>query len=183
MLRRLLTRHRPGALRATGLVGALVIILLTAGCGKAAPSVVAYVDDTTITQQQLDDAVAGVSSILQEGQQVSNPAVVNVLIHGIIADKLAAANKITITDGDRDALIKNSNLAPLLNVPKGRPVAYDVADQQIVSGKLGSQAYLAAVGQQSVTLNPRFGVLDPTQKTIINDKSASLAQPVATPSP
>lgn len=183
MLRRLLARRRPGALRVTGLLGAMMIILLTAGCSKAAPSVVAYVDGSTITQQQLDDAVAGVSSILQEGQSVSNPAVVNVLIHGIIADKLAAANKITITDSDREALIKNSNLAPLLNVPAGRPVAYDVADQQIVSGKLGSQAYLAAVAQQSVTLNPRFGVLDPAQKTIINDKSASLARPVATPTP
>jgi hypothetical protein len=34
-----------------------------------------------------------------------------------------------------------------------------------------------------VTLNPRFGVLDPTQKTIIDDKSASLAKPVAAPTP
>mgnify|MGYP003694688835 CR=1 FL=1 len=95
--------------------------------------------------------------------------------------KLAAANKITITDGERDALIKNSNLAGLLNVPSGRPIAYDVADQQIVAGKLGSEAYLAAVAKEPVTLNPRFGVLDPNQKTIINDKSASLAKPVATP--
>jgi hypothetical protein len=183
VLRRLLARRRPGVPRAIGLIGAMMIIVLTAGCAKADPSVVAYVDGSTITQRQLDDALDGVSSILQEGQSVSNPAVVNVMIHGIIADKLAAANKITITDGDRDAVIKNSNLAPLLNVPKGRPIAYDVADQQIVSGKLGSEAYLAAVAQQPVTLNPRFGVLDPAQKTIINDKSASLAEPVATPTP
>ena len=183
MLMRLLARCRPGALRATGLVGAVVIILLTASCAKAAPSVVAYVDGSTITQDQLDDALDGVSSILQEGQSVSSPAVVNVLIHGIIADKLAAANNITITDGDRDALIKNTNLAGLLNVPNGRPIAYDVADQQIVAGKLGSEAYLAAVAKEPVTLNPRFGVLDPNQKTIINDKSASLAKPVATPTP
>ena len=47
----------------------------------------AYVDGSTITQQQLDDAIEGVSSILQEGQSVSNPAVVNVLIHGIIAEQ------------------------------------------------------------------------------------------------
>jgi hypothetical protein len=134
----------------------MMIILLTAGCSKAAPSVVAYVDGSTITQQQLDDAVAGVSSILQEGQSVSNPAVVNVLIHGIIADKLAAANKITITDSDRDALIKNSNLAPLLNVPAGRPVAYDVADQQIVSGQIGQRGVFggrrSAVGDTQPTL-------------------------------
>jgi hypothetical protein len=177
------TRHRSRALRATALAGILAIVLATAGCAKADPSVVAYVDGSEITQQQVDDAVAGVSSILQEGQQVSQAAVVNAMIHGVIAEKLAAANKITITDGERDALIKNSNLAGLLNVPKGRPIAYDVADQQIVSGKLGSEAYLAAVANEPVTLNPRFGVLDPNQKTIINDKSASLAKPVATPTP
>jgi hypothetical protein len=177
------TRHRSRALRATALAGILVIVLATAGCAKADPSVVAYVDGSEITQQQVDDAVAGVSSILQEGQQVSQAAVVNAMIHGVIAEKLAAANKITITDGERDALIKNSNLAGLLNVPKGRPIAYDVADQQIVSGKLGSEAYIAAVANEPVTLNPRFGVLDPNQKLIINDKSASLAKPVATPTP
>jgi len=169
--------------RVGALVGVVVVTLLMAGCAKAAPSVVAYVDGSTITQQQLDDGLQGVSSILQEGQSVSSPAVVNAMIHGIIAEQIAAANKITITDGERDALIKNSNLAGLLNVPKGRPIAYDVADQQIVSGKLGSEAYLAAVAKQSVTLNPRFGVLDPTQKTIIDDKSASLAKPVAASTP
>ena len=177
-VRRGLRMSRVGAL-----VGVVVVTLLMAGCAKAAPSVVAYVDGSTITQQQLDDGLKGVSSILQEGQSVSSPAVVNAMIHGIIAEQIAAANKITITDGERDALIKNSNLAGLLNVPKGRPIAYDVADQQIVSGKLGSEAYLAAVAKQSVTLNPRFGVLDPTQKTIIDDKSASLAKPVAAPTP
>jgi hypothetical protein len=141
------------------------------------------VGNSKITQQQVDDAVEGVSAILQEGQSVSPTAVINAMIHGLIAEKVAAANKITITDGERDALIKDSNLAGLLNVPKGRPVAYDVADQQIVSGKIGSAAYLAAVNDQQVTLNPRFGVLDPTQKTIITDQSASLAEPAPTQTP
>ena len=176
-------RHRSRAVRAAALAGVLAVTFFAAGCAKADPSVVAYVDDSEITQQQVDDAVEGVSSILQEGQQVSQSAVVNAMIHGVIAEQLAAANKITITDGERDALIKNSNLAGLLNVPKGRPIAYDVADQQIVSGKLGSEAYLAAVAKEPVTLNPRFGVLDPNQKTIISDESASLAKPVATPTP
>lgn len=180
---RFLVRRRRRATHIAALIGAVTTSVLFAGCAKADPSVVAYVDGSTITQRQLDDALDGVSSILQEGQSVSSPAVVNVMIHGIIAEQIAAANKIAITDSERDALIKDSNLAGLLNVPKGRPIAYDVADQQIVSGKLGSEAYLAAVAKQSVTLNPRFGVLDPTQKTIIDDKSASLAKPVAQATP
>jgi hypothetical protein len=176
------SRRRRGA-RAAALGGVLVGLLVTGACAKADPSVAAYVDGSKITQRQVDDAVEGVSAILQEGQSVSQQAVVNAMIHGVIAEKLAAANKITITDGERDALIKNSNLAGLLNVPKGRPIAYDVADQQIVSDKLGGAAYLAAVAKQPVTVNPRFGVLDPNQKTIITDKSASLAQPLPTQTP
>ncbi len=176
---------RPGlsARRAVALAGVVVITLFAAGCAKADPSVVAYVGTSRITEQQVDDAVEGVSTILQEGQAVSRAAIVNSMIHGLIAENVAAANKITITDGERDALIKKSNLAGLLNVPKGRPVAYDLADQQIVSAKVGSAAYLAAVSQQQVTLNPRFGVLDPKQKLIIADKSASLAEPAPTQTP
>jgi hypothetical protein len=180
---RFLTYRRRRAARAAALIGVVVVTLFAAGCAKAEPSVAAYVGNSKITQQQVDDAVEGVSAILEEGQSVSQAAVINAMIHGLIAEKVAAANKITITDGERDALIKDSNLAGLLNVPKARPVAYDVADQQIVSSKIGSAAYLAAVSGQEVTLNPRFGVLDPTQKTIITDQSASLAEPAPTQTP
>ena len=181
---RSLAHRRLSALRASVLAGVLAVALFAGGCAKAEPSVVAYVGASRITQQQqVDDAVGGVSSILQEGQTVSSAAVINALIHGLIAEKVAAANKITITDSERDALIKDSNLAGLLKVPQGRPVAYDLADQQIVSGKIGSEAYLAAVREQQVTLNPRFGVLDPRQKTIITDQSASLAEPAPPQTP
>lgn len=180
---RFLAHGGQSAARAMALAGVVAVTLSAAGCGNAEPTVVAYVGPSKITQKQVDDAVEGVSSILEEGQTVSSAAVVNALIHGAIAEQLAADNKITITDGERDALIRNSNLAGLLNVPKAREVAYDVADQQIVSQKIGSAAYLAAVGEEEVTLNPRFGVLDPNQKTIIADKSASLAEPAPSPSP
>ena len=180
---RFLARRGLSARRSVALATLVVITLFAAGCAEADPSVVAYVGTSRITEQQVDDAVDGVSSILQEGQAVSRAAIVNSLIHGLIAEKVAAANKITITDSERDALIKNSNLAGLLKVPEGRPVAYDLADQQIVSGKVGSQAYLTAVSEQQVTLNPRFGVLDPKQKLIITDQSASLAEPAPTQTP
>jgi hypothetical protein len=180
---RFLARCGRAAARTAALVGVVLVTLFAAGCAKADPSVVAYVGNSKISQRQVDDAVEGVSTILEEGQTVSRAAIINALIHGALAEQIAADNKITITDGERDALIKNSNLANLLNVPKARPVAYDVADQQIVSDKIGSAAYLAAVGGQQVTLNPRFGVLDPNQKTIIADQSASLAEPAPTPSP
>ena len=65
-------------------------------------------------------------------------------------------------------------------------VAYDVADQQLVSEKVGAQAYITAVREQPVTLNPRFGVLDPEPKLITSvEQSGSLSKPapLARPNP
>lgn len=165
-----------------GLLSAVVLLAL-AGCANAEPGVVAYVGDTRITQSQLDRAVAGVSSTLQAGQQISRDAVVNVMIHGILAEQIAAERNIVVTDAQREALIKNSELAGLLSVPDARPIAFDVADQQIVAQKLGAQAYLNAVRDRPVTLNPRFGVLDPAQKLILGDRTGSLAKPAPGPTP
>jgi hypothetical protein len=159
-------------------VAVLLGVTLT-GCGQTSPSAVAYVDGTKISQQQLDDAVAGVGATVEEGQQVSPQAVANAMIHGLIAERIAAQDGIAITDANRDALLKGSNLEPLLAVPAAKSVAYDVADQEIVSQKIGGDAYLKRAGEQKVTLNPRYGVLDPQQKLIVPDQSGSLAKPVA----
>ncbi len=161
---------------------AFVAIGATAGCANASPSVAAYVDGTTITSKQLDAAVAGVGKTLEEGQQVSPQAVLDAMVHGVIAEQIAAKNNVTITDAERDAALQGSNLEPLLPIPDAKQVAYDVADQQIVAQKVGSQPYLAQVAQQRVTVNPRYGVLDEAQKLIVTDKSGSLAAP-ASPSP
>lgn len=165
---------------------AFLAIGSTAGCANASPSVAAYVDGTTITSKQLDAAVAGVTKTVQEGQQVSPQAVLDAMVHGVIADRIAAKNDIVVTDAERGAILKGSNLEPLLPIPGAAEVAYDVADQQIVAQKVGAQPYLDQVAQQQVTVNPRYGVLDEAQKLIITDKSGSLAAPAspsASPTP
>lgn len=158
--------------------GAIVAVLAAGGCSRADPSVVAYVGDNgRVTQSDLDTAVDGIRQTLEPGQTVAESAVINAMIHGEIAQRVAAENNITVTDADRDKLLKGSNLAPLLNIPKAKQVAYDVADAQIVPSKVGAEAYLAAVKQMPVELNPRFGQLDENEKTIIDSSTGSLSTP------
>lgn len=176
--------HRAAGVRAVrGVAAALLALVALAGCTNAEPNVAVYVDDTKITDAQVDSAVKGVSATLSEGQQVSAPAVVNALIQGAIAEQLAAENNIVITDSDRDTLLAGSTLANLLVVPAAKVVAYDVADNQIVATKLGSQAFLTALESRQVTLNPRYGVLDQKQKLIVSEESGSLANPASAPTP
>ena len=169
--------------RRAGVAGIVLLVLAVGGCANAEPGVAAYVGDDRITQRQVDDAVDAVSAILQEGQTVSTQAVVNVMIHGAMSEQIAEKQGIAITDRERVEVLKNTDLAPLLEVPAARPVLDDIADQQIVVENLG-QRYLTEISTINVTLNPRFGVLDPNQKTIITGQSSSLAEPVAaTPTP
>ncbi len=164
------------AVRRAALAVTLLAAVVTTGCSQASPGVVAYVGDAEISQSQLDTAVAAVSTTVEAGQTVSSAAVINALIQGELAAQLAAQRHISITDAQRDTFLKTTNLAPLLDVPAAKPVAYDVADSQIVSQALGAKAYLAAIGKSTVKLNPRYGVLDPQQKTVVTDQSGSLSQ-------
>jgi len=134
-----------------GLVSAAAVLAL-AGCANAEPSVVAYVGNDRITQAQFDRAISGVSSTLQEGQQVSRDAVANALIHGVLAEQIAADKKVQVSDSQRDKFLQSTELAVLLGNPDARAVAYDIADQQLVAQKVGAEAYVAAVRDRSVTL-------------------------------
>jgi hypothetical protein len=157
-----------------GIAGLVLVALTISGCANAEPGVVAYVDEARITQRQVDDAVNAISGTLEEGQRVSSQAVVNAMIHGELAEQVAARQNIVISDSDRDEVLQGSNLAPLLPVEAARPVLDDIADEQIVASRLGQQ-YVTEIGKINVTLNPRLGVLDPQQKTIIETQSSSLA--------
>jgi hypothetical protein len=177
--------YLPARLRRPVVVTVLLGLTLTA-CGHADPGVAAYVGDEEVSQSQVDQAVHGLASIVNAGQSVSVEAVVNALIQGELAQQIAADQKIEITNADRDKVLKGSNLASLVTVPDAQPVVFDVADQAIVAQKLGNAAYLDAVKKRTVVLNPRYGVLDPAQKTILSDQSGSLSvpapnDPVATP--
>lgn len=166
-----------------GALAAVAGVLVLAGCSNASPGVVAYVGDSQITETQVKTTVAAVSSTVQEGQTVSTDAVITAMIQGELSSQIARDRNIAITDGQRETLLKTSQLAPLLNVEDAKSIAYDVADQQIVADKLGPQAYLAEVEKRKVTLNPRYGVLDAKQKIILEGQSGSLSTPAAAPNP
>ena len=169
-----------------GLLSAAAVLAL-AGCANAEPSVVAYVGDDRITQGQFDRAVAGVdldpaggsAGLPGRGGQRDDP-------RRCWPSRSRPTRNVTVTDAQRDEFLQTTDLAVLLNDPDARALAYDVADQQLVSQKVGAEAYVAAVREQPVTLNPRFGVLDPAQKLITSvEQTGSLSRPapLATPNP
>jgi len=164
---------------AAGLLAAL--LLGGAGCARQNPSVVAYVGDGEITQSELDATYPAVVAALADAQPVQQGAVINVMIYGELAEQIAQERGIALTDAQRDALLRGSDIAPLLADPATKTIAYDLADQQIVAQQVGPEAFLAEVAEREVKLNPRYGVLDPQQKIIAGNQSGSLSTPGAVP--
>jgi hypothetical protein len=163
-----------------GVLAAAVLAL--GGCANAEPGVVAYVRGDRITERQLDQTVGGLANTLQEGQRVNRDAVVNAMIQGAIAAQIATDRNIRVTDAERNELLRTSELAGLLDEPDAKALAYDFADTNLVAKAVGAQAYLDAVKATPVTLNPRFGVLNPEDKTITSvEQTGSLSTPAAVP--
>lgn len=158
---------------------AAVALVALAGCSNASPSVVAYVGDSEVTQTEVEQAVAGLRTTLEEGQTVSSEAVVNTMIQGELAAQIAADRGLTITDAQRNSVLAQSELAPLVSVPEAKELVYDLADTELVSQQVGTEGYLAELKARKVTLNPRYGVLDPDQKIVVTGRSGSLSEPAA----
>jgi hypothetical protein len=174
--------ERAGRLRGVGVWVSAALLLPAAGCGQANPSVVAYVGPVEISQRQLDAAVAAVNESLgDQGGQATPEDLANIMVHGALAEQVARDHRIALTDAKRDALVGGSQLAPLLDEPVSRQVAYDLADAELVSQVLGAEAYQGEVAKRRVTLNPRFGVLDPARKVIVENSSGSLSRPAGGP--
>ena len=168
--------------RLAGGLAAAAAVLTLAGCAGAQPSVVAYVGTERITQRQLDRVVTGIESTLSAGRRVNRDAVVNAMVQGELAAQIATAHQVVLTDADRDQLLRTSDLVGFLANPDAKTLAYDIADQELVSKRLGAQAYLESVKATPVTLNPRFGVLDPNDKTITSvEQTGSLSTPAPLP--
>lgn len=162
--------------------GVLLVALVLTGCAHS-PSNAAVVNGAEISTSELHSTIQGVATSLgAPPEQIQQSAVLGALIHGQLSDQIAAEHKIVITQGQRDAVIKQLEGADkLAGNPDSRAVAYGLVDQQIVLAKLGQDAYLKAIKEATVTLNPRFGSWD--QKTgAIEGSSGSLSQP-AIPTP
>lgn len=161
--------------------GAVLTALVAAGCSHASPSVVAYVGDDQISQDQLNQVSSQVDLALKRATPVN--AVLQAMIQGKLVEQIAAAQHIVITDADRDAVVKASDYQTLASTPGGKTLAYDLADIAIVQTKLPPATFKAEVAKRKVTLNPRYGVFDAAKTTIVDGQSGSLSSPPAGATP
>lgn len=158
----------PGrTVRMIAVAGVLSGATVLGGCAQSG-SVVAKVGSTTITRDQFSTALSGA----REVSQLTSDQVLSAMIQGAVADQIARQRGISISDADRDKQL-NPNV---LQVTDAEQLAYDLADVQIVVGRIGQQAFTKDLGNADVSVNPRFGSWDPKQSLAVVPGVGSLSQ-------
>ena len=160
-------RSRPIAALVALALGGTVLT----GCSTS-PTDAATVDGTSITRSQLQQALDGANQILGAGNQLSDAQVLTVLVQGVVADSVAEQRNLSITDGDRDAKLSAAALA----VPSARPFVYDVANESIISERIGETQFRDAIASAKVVVNPRYGAWQPQRSIAVIADNGSLSQ-------
>lgn len=161
------------------LVAALVALT---GCTNPGGNVAATVNGVPIPVARVEGPVQAIG--VDDGQLAEpNATVLSYAIRGEIARSIAAQQGIQLTGEPRTAVLAaNTGLAAYADNPGATSFVTDVVDSTIVLNKVGEAAFLTAVQQSSIQVNPRFGSWS-VESAAVNQSGGQLSQPWASPSP
>lgn len=161
-------------------VGALAVtgVLALTGCASGNPQVAAYVDDTQISQAQVD---AMSTVVVNTGTATTGAAartlVVQVLIVNQVARVAAASRGFSVTDAERQqVLAANAGLAKLAQDPVTKDFVNDyITAYELTQTDAGRNAFNDQFAKTTIRVNPRFGVWDPKQDGFVDGSTGSIS--------
>lgn len=155
------------------LVACATVALSLAGCANN-PSLAASVNGTQVSVDEIGKAAAAIATSQQAAVQPAQyeAKVLENDILGLVAGKVAADQKITITDADRAGALDEATLAMRSN-PDLKGLINHMADAQVVYKKVGYDKWIELCQGSDVTVNPRYGTWSPEMCRVIPDGSLS----------
>jgi len=158
-----------------GLLAVASMLALT-GCSVRAQTAFT-VDGEVTTVAQVKDMVDGCAAAVPPAMSASDMA--DNMIVAQVSRAMARDQDVQTSDADLTAMIQNgmiNGLPPaVLNDPTCAGLGVDLALQALLVFQMGGPAYLAAVQDHSIVVNPRFGTLNPDDLTLTGSGSLSQA--------
>lgn len=160
---------------------AAAAMLLVGGCATNNPQTAATVGGVPIAGSQVDTLSQALAEA-SEGQVTANSqrsTVLSILIANEITQQVASAKGVSVTPQERQALLASSQqLTQLAAYPALTEFINRFADSQLISSKVGEEAFIPAAQSVPVEVNPRFGVWD--ESLGLTGETGSLSTPAET---
>lgn len=153
---------------------AALSVLVLAGCTQD-PSSAARVDGVTISERSVQQASEAVVAAFGASPAEARAFAVNRVIQGVLAERLARDNGISITEADRaEVRASQPQLITLSAQPGGATLADDWIDISVVAQSLGTEKLVTELAKHEVELNPRYGRWDPSTGSAAGTGSLSV---------
>lgn len=161
-------------------VAGLIGLVMLAGCTIPGGSVAATVNGVDIPVSRVEAPVKAIGGA--DGDLANAHAIVlSYAIRAEVARKVAAEQNIALTGEPRTTMLTaNPDLAKYEGTD-AQTFVDDVIDAGLVLNKLGDSAFLNAVGQATIQVNPRYGSWS-AEAAAISQTGGQLSQPWVTPS-
>lgn len=165
------------------LVAASAALLLLSGCANPGPQVAAEVGSDQITVAQVDTLARAASATYAKVGSSTVPTwgqlrapVVNVLVTGRLVESAMKVSNSQLSDAQLSQLYSSDDfLKALAADPNGAELAKALAFMSLAQNSTSLQAtYAQVVANTPVTVNPQFGVWDPSTASL-SGKTGSLS--------
>lgn len=163
-------------------IAATASVVLT-GCAAQNPNDAATVAGVPVPERDVEVATSALTAATQGDPRQIRLPVANTAILGAVADNLARAHDVAITEASRRQLLQQvPQLSQIAQTEGGRLYVEDATKYVVVARRLGEDRFLSECSKLDVTVNPRYGTWIP-ESCQLSGSTGSLSQPVPTPMP
>ena len=138
-------------------IAAVVSVAAMAGCAAPSGGTAFDVNGATISTRAVDQAATDCAKLVGSTHDKIREQVATMYLQGLIAQQVAVADNVTISDGEKSAVVKAQNLNQLMDGGACQNAVDTWLNIAVLQQKVGAQKLLADAQKLSVQVNPIYG--------------------------
>ena len=164
-------------------IAAVVTVAAMAGCAAPTGGTAFDVNGATISTRAVDRSATDCAKLVGSTHDKIREQVATMYLQGLIAQQVAAADNVTISDGEKSAVVKAQNLGQLMDGAACQDAVETWLNIAVLQEKVGAQKLLADAKSLNVQVNPIYGPFQPSNLSLPGGSGSLSDVGSATPLP
>ena len=139
------------------LLVAVVSAAALAGCAAPSGGTAFDVNGATISTRAVDQAATDCARLVGSTRDKIREQVATMYLQGLIAQQVAATDKVAISAGEKTAVVSSQNLGQLMDGSACQAAVETWLNIAVLQQKIGAQKLLADAQKLTIQVNPIYG--------------------------
>lgn len=138
-------------------IAAVVSVVALAGCAVPSGGTAFDVNGTTISNRDVNQAASDCAKLVGSTPDKIRTQVATMYLQGLIAQQVAATDKVAISAGEKTAVVSSQNLGQLMDGSACQAAVETWLNIAVLQQKIGAQKLLADAQKLTIQVNPIYG--------------------------